>query len=213
LFCIEARRRAGRSAQLPDSGLLIWHIDKAGNNTTAGKNDYAVPEQADGKFEIENKINMGNAGDLFRSNSKTRFNDSTVPPSVWHNNARSGIAIANVSNVKDTMTFSLGDNLTKQNDNLFDIKRVAGYIAAARSGVRYFVPATANEDKPWVTLRLYSFNGQLAKTLVNGPQTAGKTYWVSMNDHGKNVNDLPPGNYLCVLSTGGTTTSIHLSFL
>jgi M6 family metalloprotease-like protein len=213
LFCIEARRRTGRSAQLPDSGLLIWHIDKAGNNTTAGKNDYAVPEQADGKFDLENKTNMGNAGDLFRSNNKTGFNDSTVPSSVWHNSARSGITIANVSNVKDTMTFSLGNNLTKQNDDLRDTKRLAGFIAATHSGVRYLVPATADGDRPWVTLRLYRFNGQLAKTLVNGPQAAGKTYWVSINDYIENKKDLPPGNYLCILGVCGTTAIVHVSFL
>ena len=212
LFCIEARRRAGRSASLPDSGLLIWHIDKAGTNTTSGKNDYAVPEQADGKFDLENKYNLGNAGDLFRSNNKTRFNDSTVPSSVWHNSVRSGITIANVSNVKDTMTFSLGDILTKNKDNISDNNNRPGFIAATHSYLRYRVPASGAVDRLWVTLRIYRLNGQLVKTLVNGPQAAGQTYWVHLYGTAENGKD-PSGNYLCVLNAGGTTTSIRVSLL
>ena len=212
LYCIEARRRIGRSATLPDSGLLIWHIDKAGDNTTAGKNDYAVPEQADGKFELEDSANgnSGNPGDLWRGGYKTRFNDTTAPPSLWHNKVKSGIQIANVSKVKDTMSFSLGDVLSgTEKVTLQKEPHNSVNLAAKPSGLQYSVDAQKAGHTVWVSLRLYGINGQLIATLVNGVRQSGKSYFEPFTLGGKNRKLARCGVYLCTLEALGIKCSVQ----
>jgi M6 family metalloprotease-like protein len=112
LFVIESRTRTGRSASLPDDGLLIWHIDKAGNNSanemTEDRHFFVSLEQADGLFELEHDVNGGSYGDLYKAGYKTRFNDETLPDARWWNGAESGIRLHSVSAVGDTMTFKIG---------------------------------------------------------------------------------------------------------
>lgn len=197
LFCIEARRRTGRSSTLPDSGLLIWHIDKSGDNTTTGKNDYAVPEQADGKFDLENKINYGNPGDLWRANNKTLFNDSTTPSSLWHNNVASGIKIANVSKVQDTMTFSLGSVITgiavpcpqPQTQRALRV-----YVLPGGLPFRVF-PGNAD-----VTTRIFTLNGRFITAL------AGKAVTIS-SGRKTGATALRRGAYVCTVEAAEMKTS------
>jgi len=112
LFVIESRILAGRNASLPDDGLMIWHIDKAGNNSanemTEASHFFVSLEQADGLFELENNINGGSYGDLYKAGYKTRFNDETLQDAHWWDGSVSGIRLHSVSAVGDTMTFKLG---------------------------------------------------------------------------------------------------------
>jgi hypothetical protein len=211
LFCMEARRKTGRSATLPDSGLLIWHIDKAGNNTSTGKNDYAVPEQADGKLDIENKKNMGNVGDLWRANNKVRFNDTTVPSALWHNNAKSGIQIANVSNVKDTMTFSLGNTVSGAIEFVSNKEPGAAFmLTVGQSGIRYSIPLECAGARPWVTMHLFGLNGQLIATPVNGPQAAATEHIVHFDRISRIGKSLPKGAYFCKVSAGAAQKNVQV---
>lgn len=111
-YYIEARQKKGRSAALPDEGLIFWHVDEWGNNNneqmTSSSHYYVSLEQADGLFDLEKDINNGDANDLFDASGVSTFNDSTVPNANWWKDGNSGLNITNISHVGDRMTFSFG---------------------------------------------------------------------------------------------------------
>ncbi|MBN1603094.1 MAG: M6 family metalloprotease domain-containing protein [Chitinispirillaceae bacterium] len=113
MFYIEATRRNGRSKTLPDSGFMIWHVDRKGSNNNekrTSSSHYLVSlEQADNLFELELNKNSGKKGDLFRMGYKNRFDDETKPSATWWNGSKSGMQIWNMSQCGDTMSFSIGD--------------------------------------------------------------------------------------------------------
>ena len=96
-FLVENRFKSGRDAGLPGSGLAVWHIDELGeNNHEMGtlQNHYECElEQADGKRDLENRVNQGDAGDLFSAPQRTAFGDTTTPSSRWWDGAPSGLEI------------------------------------------------------------------------------------------------------------------------
>ena len=108
-FMIEARRKTGRSANLPDEGLMIWHVDRGGSNNNeqmTPTSHYKVSlEQADGQFDLENNRDNGDTYDLFHSGYRYTFNDTTTPNSSWWSGLGSGLNIQNVGAVGSTMTF------------------------------------------------------------------------------------------------------------
>jgi M6 family metalloprotease-like protein len=128
MFYIEGARRTGRSKTLPDSGFMIWHVDRKGSNNSeqrTSSSHYLVSlEQADNLFELEQGKNNGNKGDLFRMGYKNQFDDQTKPAAAWWNGSKSGIQIWNISKCADTMSFSIGDTA---------------------SGTRYQVAASASD--------------------------------------------------------------------
>jgi hypothetical protein len=115
-FMIENIRKTGRWANMPDEGLLIWHIDTRGNNSyeqMTSSNHYAVSvEQADGLFHLERNNNSGGANDLFHLGNKDIFNTSSNPNSNWWNGSASGLDISNISAVGDTMSFVIHTTVT-----------------------------------------------------------------------------------------------------
>ncbi len=110
MYYIEARQKKGRHADLPDEGLLIWHIDEDGDNKYAGSDLLVAVEQADGNFDMENR-RSGGRDDLFHAGNNDRFNDQSSPSAKWHNGSNSGIDIANISEVSERMFFSIGTDV------------------------------------------------------------------------------------------------------
>lgn len=110
-FLIENIMKTGRYRNMPDDGLLIWHVDETGSNDynqmTSSRHYKVSVEQADGLFELERNLNGGRANDLFHSGYKTAFDDSTTPNSKWWNGTSSGLKISNIGPVGTTMTFTL----------------------------------------------------------------------------------------------------------
>jgi M6 family metalloprotease-like protein len=108
-FIIENRQKSGRDAFLPDSGLAIWHIDENGNNSneqmTAALHYECSIEQADNRFDLERRINTGDANDLFGAPGNTQFNDSTSPDSKWWDGSNSDLKISEISASGNVMTF------------------------------------------------------------------------------------------------------------
>lgn len=203
LFCIESHRRKGRYASIPDTGLLIWHIDKYGDNTTTGKNDYAIPEQADGKNDLENKRNAGGAGDLYHAGYVIRFNDSTIPSAKWHNGKASGIQVENVGVIADTMTFSLGKIITTGiGSTPVTNNSVVLEFDEARKVLNYFLPANSTNLKAQVKVDVFSLNGQLIRAVVNENQLTGVFESVYLNAASNYERNIPPGKYICKLTAG-----------
>ena len=101
-FYLEAMQKAGQDLYLPDEGLAIWHIDPAGTNTDEW-HPLVQLEQADGKRDMENNRNRGDATDLYDGVTTKTFNDTTPNAltsrgtnSKWWNNTASGLAVGNI---------------------------------------------------------------------------------------------------------------------
>jgi len=110
-YFIEARRREGiRNQTLPGSGLAIWHTMVGGRNSISS---YEFPSvalmQADGRNDLENRINRGDFTDLFRLGLRTKFNSSTTPAAIYHDGTPSGLSISRISDTGAVMTFKIGD--------------------------------------------------------------------------------------------------------
>jgi len=98
-YFIEARRHGeGRNKGIPGSGLAIWHIYKGG----------VALVQADGRNDLEDRVNFGDDTDLFRLGVKTEFNSKTTPAAIWHDRKPSNIAITDISDTGAVMTFKIG---------------------------------------------------------------------------------------------------------
>lgn len=110
-YIIENIAKKGRWAKMPDDGLMIWHVDAAGDNSfqdrTASRHYEVSVVQADGKFDLEKDVNSGGANDLFHAGNNASFNGQTTPDSKWWNGSESGLGLLNISSVKDTMTFQI----------------------------------------------------------------------------------------------------------
>jgi M6 family metalloprotease-like protein len=110
-FIIENRRKSGRDAVLPDEGLAIWHVDEKGSNNneqmTASQHYECALEQADGKFELEKRLNNGDVNDLYGSPSARTFHSTTTPNSRWWDGTASGLQITDVTAPAAMMTVTI----------------------------------------------------------------------------------------------------------
>jgi len=71
------------------------------------------------------------------------------------------------------------------------------------AGIRYQIPESRNDN---LSINLYSTQGQLVRTLVNGPVQTG-TYTIVLQD---DSNNLAAGTYVCHMKTGKFNTSITI---
>ncbi len=113
-FLIENRQQNGRDKDLPGGGLAIWHIDELGNNNyemmTEAQHYECSLEQADGKFDLERRINSGDSNDLFSAATSSRFLDRAHPEykgplATWWDGSPSGLSLTNISPCGDEMRF------------------------------------------------------------------------------------------------------------
>ena len=117
-FLIESRLKKDRNKNLPDQGLVIWHIDEDGDNTkvrnTPHFNNKVSVEQADGYYELEADIyeneygDWGSAGDLFHAGYNDNFHDQTIPDANWWNQKPSGLIVRDISSVGNKFSFKIG---------------------------------------------------------------------------------------------------------
>ncbi|AOE50141.1 M6 family metalloprotease domain-containing protein [Kangiella sediminilitoris] len=111
-FYIENIHQSGQNELQPDSGLAIWHIDPDGDNNNEWL-PYVQLEHADGSRDPENKVNSGDATDLFDTGSF----ELTVPNSeeiggtnsTWSTGADSGLAIKDINALGVTAYFNVGE--------------------------------------------------------------------------------------------------------
>lgn len=137
-FIIENRQKTGRDAFLPDAGLAVWHVDETASNN----NEQMTPtqhyecslEQADNRFDLENKANGGDVEDLFSAPDNTVFSDTTSPNSKWWDGSNSGLNITRISASAATMTFVVPATAGWINN-----KRVLHTYAHANTKVAYAI--------------------------------------------------------------------------
>ncbi len=109
-FLITNKQRKGFDARLPGAGLLIWHINETvinsglpTNRVNADENNKGVDlEEADGRNDLDNSTNRGDAGDLFPGTANKRSFDNSTNP-----NSSGSTAVCRVSDSADPMTADL----------------------------------------------------------------------------------------------------------
>jgi M6 family metalloprotease-like protein len=109
-FILEARRKEGRDAALPDAGLAIWHVDEdsqASNEHEQRTRDlhYECLEQADGRFGLEIAQDLGDPYDLFPITGNDQFGDATLPDSRWWDGTPSKLEIRRIRRAGNGVTF------------------------------------------------------------------------------------------------------------
>lgn len=113
-YLIENRQQVDRDAVLPDRGLAIWHVDTEGNNSnqqqTPGSHYLVTLVQADGRWDLENGRNYGDATDLYGAPQYTECTPYTHPNTSWWDGSASGHAFSNLSTNGTVMTFDYGDS-------------------------------------------------------------------------------------------------------
>jgi M6 family metalloprotease-like protein len=119
-YLIENRNKVNHDASLPSSGILVWHIDELGDNSTvnlnpnSGHNNFeATVVQADNLWDLERGKNAGNANDLyFQGNPATGYKneltDTSRPHSHWWDGSNSGLALRAFTPAGATMSFYIG---------------------------------------------------------------------------------------------------------
>lgn len=92
-FLVENRQRTRYDAGLPGEGLLIWHVDEAIANNTNEAHYKVALMQADGRRDLENNVNRGDAGDPYPgSSNNTAFGNSTNPNSKSYGGVNTCVA-------------------------------------------------------------------------------------------------------------------------
>jgi M6 family metalloprotease-like protein len=174
-FLIENRRATGRDANLPASGLAIWHVDERGDRddqryaTNSANQNYEVAlVQADDRFDFENGANAGDSTDLwFNGNplSDGVFEDGlgddpTANDARWWDGTPSNLVLDTISDPGATMSFNYrlpgpllppGEKLAFASRQVVDVEGSSGnriiYLVVTREAGR-----TDDAHVDWATL-------------------------------------------------------------
>ncbi|MDD4052372.1 MAG: M6 family metalloprotease domain-containing protein, partial [candidate division Zixibacteria bacterium] len=107
-WIVENRQRMGFDAELPGSGVLIWHIDDNVGGNTNEWHPKVFLEQADGKFHLQNDNNSGDAGDPYPNfGYAPEFTDKTTPGSKDYSSVSTEVAVWNITPSDSVMTADL----------------------------------------------------------------------------------------------------------
>ncbi|MDR0517151.1 MAG: M6 family metalloprotease domain-containing protein [Fibromonadaceae bacterium] len=115
LYYIEARRKEGRSSGIPGDGLLIWHVNTQGDNTTL-KSNRPYPQvalvQANNASWQQITAGGGTTANTPFVAARPNFSKNTSPAAKYWDNTMSDIIISEVSAAptasNPTMTFKIG---------------------------------------------------------------------------------------------------------
>jgi len=109
-FLLSNRRKTGFDERLPESGLLIWHIDTERTSRWPGSNSvnddephYGVGlEQADGRFDLEEGSNRGDKNDPYPGRTGNHIYDNeSMPDSKSYYSEPSYVAVYDITEDED----------------------------------------------------------------------------------------------------------------
>jgi hypothetical protein len=114
-YFIEARRKTGRSSNIPGEGLIVWQVHTDGQNTSLKASApfplVKVIQANNANGTEQNFISGVGANSPFRSgggSNKTSFSSTTSPRARYYDGSLSDLNISQVSSVGDVMTFRIG---------------------------------------------------------------------------------------------------------
>lgn len=97
-FLVENRQKILFDKYLPNSGLLIWHIDDAASNNTNEAHYKVALMQADGKKDMELNHNRGDLGDSFPGSATNKgFTSTSNPNSKSYAGSNTCVSVTNIS--------------------------------------------------------------------------------------------------------------------
>ena len=156
-FYVEAIYKADQNLYQLGSGLAVWHIDPAGNNSNEW-HPYVQMEHADGRRDPEYNVNRGDGTDLYDGAIYKAFYD-TVPNnyasrgtnSRWWSGAGSNFGLANISAAAQTISFDV-----VKGDGTAAGETYTGYLSGTN--------ASAIHPSPY-----FYYNGGTIKANLVGP--------------------------------------------
>lgn len=209
-FLVENRQKIGYDFNIPQAGLLIWHIDtiKTGNTQEwfpgqLGTNHFKVAlEQPDDSFHLEHKRNQGDGFDVFPGlGNKTSFDAVSSPNSDSYTSGTSFVgvqnisAIANVINANLIVGFAAGVEDDPTLPNSFNLSQNYPNPFNPNTTIGFTLPVNSN-----VKLEIYNLKGELTAVLVDGRYSAG-TYTALWDGRDKSGDDVASGIYFYRLLT------------
>ena len=122
-FLLENRQQNRYDAQLPGEGLLIWHIDEAVSSNTNETHYKVALMQADGKRDLENNVNRGDAGDPYPgSANNTAFGNATAPNSQSYGGLNTCVAVTAIGSAGSVMPVQLAVRCAKAKEIRKELK-------------------------------------------------------------------------------------------
>jgi len=107
-FLVENRQKTGFDDHLPAEGICVWHIDDAVPTNRDENHPKVALEQADGKRDLEHRVNRGDGGDPYPGSSDNRtFDANSTPNSKSYAGADTCVAVTSISDSGPTMTAHL----------------------------------------------------------------------------------------------------------
>lgn len=158
-FYIEAIHQSGQNSEQLDSGLAIWHVDPAGNNSNEWR-PYIQMEHGDAKRDPENGRNRGDNGDLFDvagefSATLPNALSSKGTNALWWNGSDSGLSISNISDPAAEIQFTVSGSTTPPPPG--DV--YTGYLADKQQAIQ--------PDGSW-----FQYSGGTIALTLEGPTNA-----------------------------------------
>ncbi|MCL2218273.1 MAG: M6 family metalloprotease domain-containing protein [Chitinispirillia bacterium] len=127
-YYIEARRRVGRSANIPGEGLIIWHTHASGVNTALNStNPFPRVKVVQANLATSTTVAFPaapTANAPFRAgggSNNTEFHSTSSPPARYYDGTNSPIRITEVSQLGATMSFRIGSAVSGPPTYLLDV--------------------------------------------------------------------------------------------
>lgn len=216
-YLVENRQKTGYDTYLPNSGLLIWHIDNnITNNDTewwpgsgAGSHYKVAVVQADNLWDLEHNVDSGDTGDSYPGSTVNRtFSGVSSPNSDSYAGTGTLVSVVNISNSGASMTadFAVGTPQDVQGDSPI----LPGNVRLLGNAPNPFNPVTTIElevsIEASVKLEIFNLNGQRVRTLTDQVLPAGH-YGIMWDGNDERGNELASGVYFySVVSPGFART-------
>lgn len=210
-YLVENRQKSGRDANLPASGIAVWHIDELGNHNNqslAYNSTHANYEvtlvQADNLWHFQNNVNSGDARDLYYSGNAAggytnAFTDATAPSARWWNGTASGLRFSNFSVSGSTMTFAVaGGGL---------VILTASPLPTGYLGMPYSQTLTANGGATPYAWQVVAGSLPAGLTLASGGELSGTPSAVGTAAFTVRVTDATNGTATAAFSLTVSTAS------
>ena len=116
-FLVENRQKTGFDDHLPAEGLVISRIDDTVETNRDENHPKVAIVQADGKRDLERKVNRGDDGDPYPGSSGNRtFDADSTPSSKSYAGLDTCVAVSSISDSGPTMTAHLQVSCPKSPD-------------------------------------------------------------------------------------------------
>ncbi len=102
-WLVEYRERTRYDAYLPNSGLLIWKCSDSG----IGPCYFVQIQEADGRFDLVNKVNYGDSTDIYPTGTNNSFSPLSYPRPTYCNGTNyDNITITDITRLSSYMNFN-----------------------------------------------------------------------------------------------------------